>query len=154
MGNGGGWGSLPQDIIQAITKHLPSTATLTMRLVNRHWSIAGRFQIRRIAIDAKHFAEQRNLGGYLSQLANGTYCNLRQLQLRTPFHDGLENLRRFTALTDLDISGCATASQQLSGIGSLTQLSALSMGWTHLGDEGPLYKPLPPRLPLFLPFRV
>eukprot|EP00210_Caulerpa_lentillifera_P004116 g3925.t1 len=134
------WSILASDVIFYLRKWLSLKDCLSVRLVNKHWSIAGRSFITGIELcNENEFTSTTQLCSLLRYFSDESFHQLRRLKI-SQFKDGYDSLSYWTKLTSLDISGLSVdVHQYAAALQSLVNLTSLNLGWTQLNDEGMQY---------------
>lgn len=110
-----------------------------MRLVNKHWSIAGRSFITGVTIcNEDAFTSSTQSRSSLRYFTDESFHQLRHLKI-SQFKEGHDALSYLTKLHSLDISWWFAEVHQFAALQALVNLTSLKLGWTQLKDEGMQY---------------
>eukprot|EP00210_Caulerpa_lentillifera_P000248 g241.t1 len=133
------WSTLPSDVIFYLEKLLTQEDFKSVRLVNKHWSEAGRSFITKLKIYNENKARpQQQLRPLLKHFSHETFHQLRQLKI-FQFKNGHDSLSYLTKLSSLDITSSSANTQEFAALKFLVNLNSLSLRGTPLRDQGMQY---------------
>lgn len=105
------------------------------RLVNKHWSEAGRSFITKLSI-CSEAEDSPPLRYLLKHFGDETFHQLRRLKITPQFKNGGDSLSQFTKLRSLDISCWSAGTQQFAALQFLVNLTSLSITGRQFNDAG------------------